>query len=87
MTEFCVTGALPPPGMEWQIGKTATSMLYVKNTEAYLASLPQAKFSFDIEARHELLRTRIARVKSGELVLEWFSDTELFFTTRESAET
>lgn len=27
------TGALPPPGLEWQMGKTAASILFVREAE------------------------------------------------------
>ncbi len=63
------TGALPPRGMEWQMGKTAASILFVKRAEQFLEALPEAKFAFDVELQHEALREHVAKVKSGEIVL------------------
>lgn len=86
MSENCIGGALPPPGIEWQIGKTEASILYVQNTEAFLESLPQAKFSFDIEAQHQLLRERVAKVKAGVVILGDSHDYERYFVAHETGE-
>lgn len=86
MSDNCIGGALPPPEIEWQIGKTVASILYVQNTEAFLASLPKAKFSFDIEAQHELLRVRVAKVKEGVVILGDAHDHEQYFAAHESGE-
>ena len=62
------TGALPPPRMEWQIGKSAASISFVRDAEHFLATMPIAKFSFDIEQQHEALRQYISLVRAGQVV-------------------
>lgn len=80
------TGAMPPPQFAWQIGKTAASIRFVNEAEAYLASLPQAKFAFDTEndmtTRHDALRAQIADLKSGKEVLKSFTSVEVFLFTQ-----
>lgn len=59
-------GALPPPGLEWQMGKTAASITFVNKTEAYIAS-----------ESHRLSRLRelVEKVKAGNIVVtEWIED-------------
>jgi len=46
-------GALPPPGLEWQMGKTAASIFFVKEAESAIG----------------WLLSQIEAVKKGELVL------------------
>ena len=60
MTKF---GALPPPGFEWQIGKTAASITFVGDAEAFLETCLDAK-------KVDLLRQAIDKIKDGSLVLE-----------------
>lgn len=63
-------GALLPPGMEWQIGKTAASIAFVNETETFLRICEDVHNS-------ELLRAAVEKVKSGELVLEdWLTPQE-----------
>lgn len=53
-------GAAFPPGMEWQIGKTAASISFVKDCEIYLQTHPEAE---------EKLRPKIDAVKDGKITL------------------
>ncbi len=63
-------GALPPPGMEWQIGKTAASIRFVNDTERFLETCQDTH-------KAELLREAIRQVKNGGLVLSsWISPEE-----------
>lgn len=63
-------GALPPPGMEWQIGKTAASIRFVNDTERFLETCQDTD-------KAELLRGVVRRIKNGELVLSnWLSPEE-----------
>ena len=54
LERFCKGGALPPAGLEWQIGKTAIAILFVRNAENYITHL----------------KGIIEKVKSGEITLE-----------------
>lgn len=56
-------GALPPPGAAWQIGKTAASISFVNNAEAFLKTCQE-------EEKAEILRSAIQKVKDGSLVLQ-----------------
>jgi len=63
-------GALPPPGMEWQIGKTVASIRFVNGTEVFLETCQDTD-------KAELLREAILKVKNGELVLyDWLTPEE-----------
>ena len=63
-------GALPPPGMEWQIGKTAASIRFVNDTERFLETYRDTD-------KAELLREAVRQVKNGELELSnWLSPEE-----------
>lgn len=57
-------GALPPPELEWQIGKTVATIDFVRAAEA--AFLTRTGMA-EREAR--LLRAYVDRLKSGQLVL------------------
>ncbi|MEK7603541.1 MAG: hypothetical protein AAB461_00260 [Patescibacteria group bacterium] len=63
-------GALPPPGIEWQIGKTAASISFVGNAEAFLKTCRD-------EQKSRLLSEVIKKVKGGSVVLqEWLAVEE-----------
>jgi hypothetical protein len=57
------TGANPPPGQEWQIGKTAASIAFVGASESYLQGCGDPQVT-------NALRDAIERVKRGELTLD-----------------
>ena len=58
-------GAMCPPGLEWQEGKTAASIAFVKEAEKYLRTNPQDE---------DKLRPYVNMIKDGEIVLtEWLS--------------
>lgn len=60
-------GALPPPSLEWQLGKTAASILFVNDAEIFISTCQDEK-------KIELLHAAIKDVKSGQLVLrEWLT--------------
>jgi len=62
--------ALPPPGMEWQIGKTAASISFVNDADRFLATCQD-------EQQSRVLRDVIQKVKDGSLVLqEWLTAEE-----------
>ena len=72
MTRKYAYGALPPPGLEWQIGKTARAIKFVGKAEAILA---ESKLSSETAQR---LRDWVERVKDGkELVDSDMSDQEI----------
>ena len=63
-------GALPPPGMAWQMGKTAASITFVRNAELFLETCQD-------EEKSRLLREAIQKVKDGSIVLqEWLTAEE-----------
>ncbi len=65
MTRVYPMGALPPPGTEWQMGKTAASISFVNDTQRFIVQNPQHQGI-------KQLQEAIANVKSGTLVLsEW----------------
>lgn len=59
-----VGGALPPPGREWEIGKTAASIKYVHSGERILA---EGKLSTNTAQK---LRDKIEQIKRGEYVVQ-----------------
>lgn len=62
--------ALPPSGMEWQIGKTAASISFVNDAERFISTCQDT-------SKMELLREAIQKVKNGELVLQnWLTAEE-----------
>lgn len=65
-------GALPPPGMEWVVGKTAGSIKFVGQAEAILA---QSKLSSETAQR---LRDWVERVKDGkDVITESLTDQQI----------
>ncbi len=71
--------------MQWQMGKTAATIRFVKEAEAYFASLPQAKFAFDTELemteKHHALSLCVVLLKSGLFVFHDWVTIEHFFAT------
>jgi hypothetical protein len=67
-----VYGAMPPPGKEWTIGKTAGAISFVGDAEAILA---ESKLSSETAQR---LRDWVERVKAGEPL-----DADHFLTRQE----
>lgn len=59
-------GALPPPGREWEVGKTAASICFVHDAEAILA---ESKLSSETAQR---VRDRVERVRAGDEVITEF---------------
>jgi len=62
--------ALAPPGLEWQIGKTAASISFVNETNTFLMTCNDS---------HEaaLLRDAVEKVKSGLwILLDWLTPQE-----------
>ena len=63
-------GALPPPGMEWIMGKTAASISFVHDAEEYLSNCKDLK---EIDWLHDA----IAKIKRGEWQLQnWLTAVE-----------
>ena len=59
------TGALPPKGVEWQVGKTAASIKFVNDAHMYIAHNTDVVL---IGALTDAIR----KINSGELVMtEW----------------
>jgi hypothetical protein len=56
-------GQLPPPDLAWWVGKSKSTIDFVSNAEKFLNVTPLAKFSFDIEQRHEALRHAVEGIK------------------------
>ena len=63
-------GAMPPPGREWEMGKTAASICFVHDGEAILA---ESALSSETAQR---LRDRVERVKRGDEVIKKFMDRQ-----------
>lgn len=62
--------ALPPPGLEWQIGKTAASIDFVNSAEVFLQTCQDEK-------KADSLLKAIQKVKDGSLVLQdWLTAEE-----------
>lgn len=68
-----MSGAMPPPGAEWQIGKSAASIRFVEDAMALIARLDDGKPSF--EAARQLSEA-IEQVKSGELSFDDWTTPE-----------
>ncbi|GEM_PF-3736466 len=76
-------GALPPKEFEWQLGKTAGSIAFVRSCYQVLV-----EGSETLKTENEILNFGIEAVKSGKLVVtreftasqwfEWLRDTGLF---------
>ena len=66
MTRQFTLGARPPPGAEWQMGKTAASICFVGDAERILA---ESKLSSETAQR---LRDRVEKIKRGEEVIKRF---------------
>lgn len=56
--------ALPPPGVEWQIGKTAASISFVNDAERYIAK--RSNLLDEIKQ----LKKAIQEIKKGKRVLD-----------------
>lgn len=67
-------GALPPPEMAWQMGKTAASIAFVNTAAPYLTS------------RNRILHTLVEKIKKGEIILHAFLEPTLFAQTTETLE-
>ena len=67
--------ALPPNDLAWQIGKTAASIKFVNDMEAWIAAHPNEKEEFVWE-----LRQHIKGVKEGKFVFNDFVDVFKFWT-------
>lgn len=60
-----LTGALPPPGLEWIMGKTAPSVKFVNDAHRAVSSMSNPNDKAALE-------DAVDRIKKGELVLnEW----------------
>lgn len=71
------TGALPPPGLEWQAGKTAASIRFVREASCYIETSSN-------QGEITRLQQAIDSIKNGTLVMtEWLTAQE--FLNRESA--
>ena len=69
-------GALAPPGMEWQIGKTAASIRFVQDAEAAIEGGEFEPFE------NAALQAEIDAIKRGDHALsDWLSVDE-FLATR-----
>jgi hypothetical protein len=64
-------GALPPPGVEWQIGKTAASISFVNDAERYIVGCNNAD-------EIERLKKAAQEVKEGKRVLDQWLTVEEF---------
>ena len=63
-------GALPPPGAQWQMGKTAASISFVIDAEKFLAECKD-------QEKIKLLQEAVQRVKNSEWILEdWLTARE-----------
>lgn len=56
-------GAMTPPGLEWQVGKTAGSISFVNTAEQFINGTNLNA------AQEKFLRERIAEVKAGTTVV------------------
>jgi len=56
-------GALLPPGIKWQTGKTAASISFVNSAERFLTTCRD-------EQKSRLLRESVQKVKDGSLILQ-----------------
>ena len=65
-------GAMPPPGLEWMMGKTVMTMDFVRTAEGILA---QSKLSSETAQR---LRDWVERVKDGkDLITEPLTEQQI----------
>ena len=63
-------GALPPPGAEWEVGKTAASISFVNDVQKYLVTCQDEKNT-------QLLLEATRRVRNGEWTLkDWLTAQE-----------
>jgi hypothetical protein len=69
------TGANPPPGVEWQLGKTAASIRFVNDAENFIASGNASEDDI------QLLREAVSAVRSGERVLTQWVNVETFLVS------
>ncbi len=67
-------GAMSPPNSEWEIGKTAATISFVKEAEKFLLTAPRVSPVKALEAY-------TARLKSGQEILTEFKTVEEFLTT------
>jgi hypothetical protein len=65
------SGAMPPSGFGWQIGKTAASIRFVADAEQFLASCSNS-------AQAAILRTAVRDIKDGRKVLNEFQTVQAF---------
>lgn len=65
-------GANPPPDLAWQVGKTAASIRFVNDAQAWIAA------RFGAEADRKKLQEAIAEVKEGSRVIEDWTEPEEF---------
>lgn len=65
------TGALPPPNMAWQMGKTAASIRFVGDAQRYLESCQD-------EEQRQRLEEAIDKVRKGELVMDNWTTPKQF---------
>jgi len=64
-------GALPPPGAQWEIGKTAASISFVNDAERYIANCSNAD-------QADRLKKAVQEVKEGTKVLDQWLTAEEF---------
>lgn len=65
-------GALPPPGSEWVVGKTAASIRFIGDAERILS---ESKLSSETAQQ---VRDRIERVKRGEeIITKYISENDI----------
>ncbi|HYE60287.1 MAG TPA: hypothetical protein VEA18_03840 [Candidatus Kapabacteria bacterium] len=64
-------GAISPPGAEWQAGKTAASIKFVKDAEKWLENIIESSQKGCVEDYVRL-------IKAGEVVLNEFLDIQDF---------
>lgn len=65
-------GALPPPGFEWEIGKTAATISFVREADKYLERMPRV-------TSVKMLETYVNELKSGNKVLMNFMTVKEYF--------
>ena len=67
-------GALSPPGFEWEMGKTAATIRFVREAVAYMADKPKV-------SPIRMLEQYVERLKSGEEVLDKWLTVEQYMSS------
>ena len=67
---YNINGAMPPPDLNWQIGKTAATISFVQEAMAYMVDKPRV-------SPIQMLERYVEQLKSGKKQLtEWLTVEE-----------